>query len=174
MLYRFFEWFINFGENCYSSLSIVLGIFFFLEWMVYGFHYLSEIHNASTVHWFWEFWWFRDFLRDLVILGSIMVFVWFLFSIVLTFFCLWWLVCGFLDLEGIRQLFHRALFLKFWWFRGFLEGLVILEKIEILLWFFTIDYFTNFWIRDGLFMDEKIFSKSRVLPRCIVFSVLVV
>ena len=45
--------------------------------MVYGFHYPSGIHNASIVHWYLEFLWFRGFLRGLVILGKTLDFVWF-------------------------------------------------------------------------------------------------
>ena len=74
------------GETVIPHFQLFWLFFFGLGWMVYGFHNLSGIHNASTVPWFLEVWWFRGFLRGLVILEKL----WFscdsLLSIVLTFF----------------------------------------------------------------------------------------
>ena len=71
--------------------------------------------------------------------------------------------------RGIRQLFHGEMFLDFWWFRSFLEGLVILMKIVVLVWFFVFDCYGNFRSRDRRFMDDKIFEESKVFPWCIGF-----
>ena len=71
---------------------------------------------------------------------------------------------------GDSQCFHGALFLVFWWFRGLLEGLVTLEKIVILLWFFVFDCCTSFWIRDGWFMDDLIFCGIQSSLLSIIFT----
>ena len=45
--------------------------------MVYRINDLGGFHNSSAMHWFLEFWWVRCFLKVLVVLGKIVVSVWF-------------------------------------------------------------------------------------------------
>ena len=58
------------------------------------------------------------------------------------------MIYGLHDLGGIHNSYVVLLFPEFWWFRGFLMGLVILGIIEILVWFFTFKFFYDFLAKD--------------------------
>ena len=106
--------------------------------MVYGLHDLCGIHSPSTMLWFLEFWWFMSFLRAFLILGKTVGLhvhlFWLLFS-------LGWMVYEFHYLKGVHNSPTVHWVLGFWWFMGFLRGLLIFGKMVVFLWFFTFHYF---------------------------------
>ena len=67
-------------------LFIVLAILSY-GWALYGFSDLVEFYSSTTVHWFLESWWFRDFLRGWLILGETTIFVTFYASNWFGYFC---------------------------------------------------------------------------------------
>ena len=79
------------------------------------------------------------------------------------------MIYGLHDLEGIHSSSKVRWLLEFWWFRGFLMGLMILEKTVILVWFLVYNCFGCFWNMDGWFIDFIILGDSPTLLRCIDF-----
>ena len=90
------------------------------------------------------------------------VLVWFFAFNFFLLLGLGWMDDEFHDLGGFHN--SSTMLLEFWWFKGFLKGLVILGKTTVLALFFAFDCFCRFWVKDGSFMDFVILVGFTAFP----------
>ena len=80
-------YFVGYSDFCEVSCFRLFWLFLCYVWALYGFRDLQGLRSSSMMHGFLECWWFRGFLRGLLILGETEVLV--LFSAFGCFGYLW-------------------------------------------------------------------------------------
>ena len=88
MVYRFLKgmtYFVGNSDFCEVLCFRLFWLFLCYVWAIYVFRDIRGLHSSSTMHGFLECWWFRGFLRGLLISGETEVLVFFFFVVLVIY-----------------------------------------------------------------------------------------